>query len=67
MSEEFDESEIIFSDNFFPSRRRDEVNEKENLPVGFRENSRRRRSKTTLLPSPHRIYLVTEELSKDEI
>ncbi|KAF8089092.1 hypothetical protein N665_0518s0018 [Sinapis alba] len=52
MSEEFDESEIIFSDNFFPTRRRDEVNEKENRPVDFRENSRWRRSKTTPLPSP---------------
>ncbi|CAA7030608.1 unnamed protein product [Microthlaspi erraticum] len=58
MSEEFDESEIIFSDSFFPIRRREEVNEKENRPVDFRENSERvrnksRRSKTTTpLPSP---------------
>ncbi|KAJ4916832.1 hypothetical protein Rs2_02382 [Raphanus sativus] len=52
MSEEFDESEIIFPDNCFPTRRRDEENEKENLPVDNRENSRRRRSKTTPLPSP---------------
>ncbi|KAJ0230312.1 hypothetical protein HA466_0308200 [Hirschfeldia incana] len=52
MSEEFDESEIIFPDNSFPTRRRDEVNEKENLPVDFRDSSRRRRSKTTPLPSP---------------
>ncbi|KAG2303902.1 hypothetical protein Bca4012_062933 [Brassica carinata] len=52
MSGEFDESEIIFSDNFFPTRRRDEVNEKETRPVDFRENSRTRRSKTTPLPSP---------------
>uniref|UniRef100_A0A1J3JCD0 Senescence regulator S40 n=1 Tax=Noccaea caerulescens TaxID=107243 RepID=A0A1J3JCD0_NOCCA len=57
MSEEFDESEIIFSDNFFPIRRREDVSEKENRPVDFRENSERvrnksRRSKTTPLPSP---------------
>ncbi|ESQ33912.1 hypothetical protein EUTSA_v10009054mg [Eutrema salsugineum] len=57
MSEEFDESEIIFSDSFFPIRRREEVIEKENRPVDFRENSERarnksRRSKTTTLPSP---------------
>ncbi|KAL1192577.1 Protein S40-1 [Cardamine amara subsp. amara] len=57
MSEEFDESEIIFSDNYFPIRRREDVIEKENRPVDFRENSERsrnksRRSKTTLLSSP---------------
>ncbi|WZZ16299.1 hypothetical protein YC2023_109388 [Brassica napus] len=52
MSEEFDESEIIFSDNFFPARRRDEANEKENRLVELRENTRRRRSKTAPLPSP---------------
>ncbi|CAH2034348.1 unnamed protein product [Thlaspi arvense] len=57
MSEEFDESEIIFSDSFFPIRQREDVIEKENRPVDFRENSERvrnksRRSKTTPLPSP---------------
>lgn len=57
MSEEFDESEIIFSDNCFPIPRREDVNEKENRPVGFRENSERlrnksRRCKTTPLPTP---------------
>ncbi|KAJ4894846.1 hypothetical protein Rs2_21640 [Raphanus sativus] len=54
MSEEFDESDIIFSDSSFPTRRRDDMNEKENRPVGFRENSKNkpRRSKTTPLPSP---------------
>ncbi|CAH8355423.1 unnamed protein product [Eruca vesicaria subsp. sativa] len=58
MSEEFDESEIIFSDNYFPIRRNDDVIEKENRPVEFRENSENRmrntyrRSKTTPLPSP---------------
>ncbi|XP_013681394.1 uncharacterized protein LOC106386046 [Brassica napus] len=58
MSEEFDESEIIFSDSFFPIRRRDDVIEKENRPVNFRENSESRMrntsrlSKTTPLPSP---------------
>ncbi|KAG2320656.1 hypothetical protein Bca4012_056308 [Brassica carinata] len=53
MSEEFDESDIIFSDSFFPTRRRDDMNEKENRPVGFRENSKNkpRRSKTTPLPA----------------
>ncbi|XP_018450541.1 protein S40-1-like [Raphanus sativus] len=57
MSEEFDESEIIFSDNFFPIRRREDVIEKENRPVNFRENSEgrirntSRLSKTTPLPS----------------
>ncbi|KAL9307688.1 putative senescence regulator S40 [Arabidopsis thaliana] len=58
MSEEFDESEIIFSDNYFPIRRREDGNEKENnRPVDFRENYERvwnkssRRSKTTPLPS----------------
>lgn len=57
MSEEYDESEIIFSDTYFPIRRRDDGNEKENRPVGFRDNSERvrnnksRRSKTTPLPS----------------
>ncbi|EOA38654.1 hypothetical protein CARUB_v10010574mg [Capsella rubella] len=62
MSEEFDESEIIFSDNYFPIRRREDGNEKENLPVSFRDNSEvmrsinnksRIRSKTTPLPSPY--------------
>ncbi|KAG7593319.1 Senescence regulator S40 [Arabidopsis thaliana x Arabidopsis arenosa] len=57
MSEEFDESEIIFSDNYYPVRRREDGNEKENRPVGFRENSERlrnkssKRSKTTSLPT----------------
>ncbi|CAF2251584.1 uncharacterized protein LOC103835577 [Brassica rapa] len=57
MSEEFDESEIIFSDSFFPIRRREDVIEKENRPVNFRENSETkmrntsRLSKTTPLPS----------------
>ncbi|KAJ0233670.1 hypothetical protein HA466_0280210 [Hirschfeldia incana] len=57
MSEEFDESEIIFSDSFFPIRRREDVIEKENRPVNFRENSESRMrntlrpSKTTPLPS----------------
>lgn len=58
MSEEFDESEIIFSDNFFPIRRRENSDEKENRPVDFRANSDgamrnkfSRRSKTTPLPS----------------
>ncbi|XP_010499474.1 PREDICTED: uncharacterized protein LOC104776991 [Camelina sativa] len=59
MSEEFDESEVIFSDNYFPIRRREDGNEKENRPAGLRENSERVRSKnksirskTTPLPSP---------------
>ncbi|XP_013596564.1 PREDICTED: uncharacterized protein LOC106304714 [Brassica oleracea var. oleracea] len=54
MSEEFDEFDIIFSDSFFRTRRRDDMNEKENRPVGFRENSKNkpRRSKTAPLPSP---------------
>ncbi|KAF8107806.1 hypothetical protein N665_0116s0013 [Sinapis alba] len=54
MSEEFEESDIIFSDSFFPTRRRDDMNDKENLPVGFRENSKNksRRIKTSPLPSP---------------
>ncbi|KAG2318952.1 hypothetical protein Bca4012_054821 [Brassica carinata] len=55
MSEEFDESEIIFSDSFFPIRRREDVIEKENRPVNFRESRMRntsRLSKTTPLPSP---------------
>lgn len=58
MSEEFDESEIIFSDSYFPIRRRDDVNDKENRPVDFRGNPERmrrnksRRSKTTPFPSP---------------
>ncbi|XP_013615852.1 PREDICTED: uncharacterized protein LOC106322327, partial [Brassica oleracea var. oleracea] len=54
MSEEFDEFDIIFSDSFFRTRRRDDMNEKENRPVGFQENSKNkpRRSKTAPLPSP---------------
>ncbi|XP_010478328.1 PREDICTED: uncharacterized protein LOC104757297 [Camelina sativa] len=59
MSEEFDESDVIFSDNYFPICRREDGNEKENRPVGFWENSERVRSKTksirsktTPLPSP---------------
>ncbi|CAH8299085.1 unnamed protein product [Eruca vesicaria subsp. sativa] len=54
MSEELYESDIIFSDSFFPTRRRDVMNEKENRPVGIRENSKNkpRRSKPTPLPSP---------------
>ncbi|CAH8299306.1 unnamed protein product [Eruca vesicaria subsp. sativa] len=54
MSEEFYESDIIFSDSFFPTRRRDVMNEKENRPVGIQENSKNkpRRSKPTPLPSP---------------
>ncbi|VVA92975.1 unnamed protein product [Arabis nemorensis] len=60
MSQEFDESEIIFSENFFPIRRREISDEKENRPVDFRENSdamtrnkssRRSNNKTTPLPS----------------
>ncbi|CAH8253886.1 unnamed protein product [Arabidopsis lyrata] len=57
MLEEFDESEIIFSDSYYPVRRREDGNEKENRPVGFRENSERlrnkssKRTKTTSLPT----------------
>ncbi|CAF1969866.1 unnamed protein product [Brassica napus] len=50
MSEEFDESDIIFSDSFFRTRGRDDMNEKENRPVGFektpktnRDGAKRRR------------------------
>ncbi|KAJ0236951.1 hypothetical protein HA466_0252350 [Hirschfeldia incana] len=54
MLEEFNESDIIFSDSFFPNRQRGDMNEKENRPVGLRENSKIKpmRSKTTPLPSP---------------
>ncbi|KFK44791.1 hypothetical protein AALP_AA1G303900 [Arabis alpina] len=55
MSQEFDESDIIFSDNFFPIRRREISVEKENIPVDFRKNSERNKtsrfSKTTPLPA----------------
>ncbi|CAF1969848.1 unnamed protein product [Brassica napus] len=40
MSEEFDESDIIFSDSFFRTRRRDDMNEKENRPVGFEKTQK---------------------------
>ncbi|KAF3552415.1 hypothetical protein DY000_02008926 [Brassica cretica] len=57
MSEEFDESEIIFSASFFPICRREELIEKENRPAVF--------SSSLPVNIPGRRYSEDEEYSED--